>query len=172
MLSLLKRTMSAVALCSNSTGDKQHGTDMRDGSEWGASTEQNLMAWEAFRRFGCQDKRDGRGWGGSHTSFHIPTSLCSVILPWSIVALLTASRFSKGRSISSGNVPRLSLILFWTFVVAGELIKEHLITITCCEWMMLNGVTVLELTTDPCTHTESWSMCLCFLWEADVGIGH
>lgn len=80
---------------------------------------------------------------GSHTSFHIPPSLCSVILPCSIVALLIASRFSKGRSISSGSVPRLCLILFCTFVGARKLIKEHLITIACCQWMILNGVTVL-----------------------------
>lgn len=125
------------------------------------------MVWEAFKRFGCQDKK--RWGGGSHTSFDIPSSLCSVILPRSIVALLTASRFSKGRSISSSSVPRLRLILFWTFVVARELIKEHLIAITCCQCMMVNGVTIFELTIDPCTHigrskmplfpSGSWCWC-------------
>lgn len=164
----------------NSSGDKQHATDererVRDGkmSEGCCLHEENLMVWEeTFKRFGWEDKRRWRGWRGcSHTSLHIPPSLCSVILPCSIVALLIASRFSKGRSISSGSVPRLCLILFWSFVVARELIKEHLIAITCCQWKMSSGATVLRLTIDPCTHIQVAPKCLCFLQGADVNVGH
>lgn len=55
---------------------------------------------------------------GSHSSLHIPPSLCGVILACSIQAPLAASALSKGRGISSGGVPSLCLILFYTFVVA------------------------------------------------------
>lgn len=81
--------------------------------------------------------------------------------------LLIASRFSKGHSISRGSIPRLCLILFCTVVAAQKLIKEHLISITCCQWMLLNGVTVYR--SWPFTHTQvvvkrlflSWSSCWC-----------
>lgn len=55
---------------------------------------------------------------GSHSSLRIPPSLCGVILACSIQAPLAASALSKGRGISSGGVPSLCLILFYTFVVA------------------------------------------------------
>ena len=92
---------------------------------------QNSTAREAFKRLRWKEVLEE----GSHTSFHIPPSLCSVILPCSVAAALIASRFSKGRSISGGSVPRLHLIPFWTFVVAENLIKKHLIATTCRQWM-------------------------------------
>lgn len=109
-------------------------------NEWGMLSERALFDGTHLRGLDVEIKEVEQG---SHTSFHIPPSLCSVILPCSIVALLIASRFSKGRSISSGSIPRLCLILFCTFVGARKLIKEHLITIACCQWMILNRVTVL-----------------------------
>lgn len=106
---------------------------------------------------------------GSHTSFHIPPSLCSVILPCSIAVLLIASTFSTSRSISSGGVPQLRLILFCAFVVARELIKEQLITITCCQRMTPNGVTVLRLTH---AQTQVALKGLGVLQGADVDVRH
>lgn len=107
VLSPLKRSTSAVALSTNSSSDKQHAADMRDGNE-----RRILPCW-AFKGRDVAIEEVERG---SRTSFHIPPSLCSVILPCSVVALLIASRFSKGRSMSSGSVPLLCLILFRTLL--------------------------------------------------------
>lgn len=63
---------------------------------------------------------------------------CSIPVP------LIASTFSKGRGIRSASIPPLCLILFCPFVVARELIKKHLITVTCCRWMV-NAAAVVQL---------------------------
>lgn len=103
LLSPLKRTTSAVALSTNSSSDKQHTTVMRDGNHWGIAPPPSRFWWHG-KHLRSLDVKIKEIEGGSHTSFHIPPSLCSVILPCSIMALLIASRFSKGRSISSGSV--------------------------------------------------------------------
>lgn len=69
----------------------------------------------------------------------IPPSLCWVILACSNTAPLSASGFSKGCGISHGSVPHVCLIPFWTFVATLELIKEHLMAITCSQWVMLKA---------------------------------
>lgn len=132
LLSPLKPTMSAVGLRHLliwRQNNNNNTADVRDGKT--SEGCRISTAREAFKRLRWKEVLEE----GSHTSFHIPPSLCSVILPCSVVAALIASRFSKGRSISGGSVPRLRLIPFWTFVGAEELIEKHLIAITCRQWM-------------------------------------
>lgn len=164
-LSALKRTrLSAAATTYPETKNNNATMVMRDGNQW--VVQQNFdgigMNWRGFLDVKIKEMEEGEREGSSNTSFHIPPpSLCSVILPWSIMAPLIARRFSKGHSISSGSVSHLHLILFRTFVVDGELIKENLISITCCQWMMLNGVTVKEPNIDWHAHI-SWSELVLF----------
>lgn len=114
------------------------------------------MVWEAFKRFGCWDR--GGGGGLPHLIPYPSISLFSNpgLQHW---APLIASTFSKGRSISSGRVAQLCLILFCVIVVARELTKEHLITVTCCRWLMLNQ---LQYCSSPHTHAGSWNPCVSF----------
>lgn len=128
-------TSSAVApsIGAYSSGDNQHAADMRDGEtrEGCCLSERCLMVREPFKRFGRQDKRSGGGL--PHLIPYPYISLFSNPALQHLGWLLIASRFSKDHSLSRGSIPRLCLILFCTVVAAQKLIKEHLISITCCQ---------------------------------------
>lgn len=76
----------------------------------GTGQHNSVHQWRMLRRW--RYGKYGKHWwlldvkikkmeGCSHTSLHIPPSLCWVILPYSAAALLTARTFSKGRGVRS-----------------------------------------------------------------------